>query len=372
MGADEDDPLCFLLEVDEYCLLLDCGWHPSFDTKLLEPLERVLKRINAILVSFPDIQHLGALPYLVGKLGLDVPVYSTIPVYKMGLMFMYDAYLSRANSEPFEVFNLDDVDTAFDKFTQLKYSQHVSLPGGIAVTPFPAGHMIGGTVWKIQKETEEIVYAVDFNHKKEKHLNGANLETFSSGRPSLMITDAKQATSQSVSKKSRDQQLMESIVTTLNNGGNVLLPVDTAGRVLELLITIDQYWSSNKLPFPVAMLSYMSFNSVEFAKSQLEWMSDSIMKTFDNSRENPFSFKHIRLFQEKTQLDNLPNPKVILATTNDLESGFSREILVELSDNPRNLVLLTDKGASNTLSRRLFNQESRRQPVTIEVLVSQE
>ena len=39
---------------------------------------------------------------------------------------------------------------------------------GIRITPYAAGHMIGGTIWKITKETEEIVYAVDYNHKKER------------------------------------------------------------------------------------------------------------------------------------------------------------------------------------------------------------
>ena len=29
---------------------------------------------------------------------------------------------------------------------------------GIEITPYAAGHTIGGTVWKIVKETEEIVY----------------------------------------------------------------------------------------------------------------------------------------------------------------------------------------------------------------------
>ena len=46
------------------------------------------------------------------------------------------------------------------------------LPGkghGLVITPVPAGHMIGGTIWKIVKDgEEEIVYAVDFNHKKER------------------------------------------------------------------------------------------------------------------------------------------------------------------------------------------------------------
>ena len=37
--------------------------------------------------------------------------------------------------------------------------------------------MIGGAMWKIVKEGEEdIVYAVDVNHKKERHLNGADVE----------------------------------------------------------------------------------------------------------------------------------------------------------------------------------------------------
>ena len=40
---------------------------------------------------------------------------------------------------------------------------------GLQITPLPAGHMIGGTIWKIVKDgEEEIVYAVDYNHKKER------------------------------------------------------------------------------------------------------------------------------------------------------------------------------------------------------------
>ena len=41
----------------------------------------------------------------------------------------------------------------------------------MTITPLPAGHMIGGAIWKISKEgEEEIVYAVDYNHKRERSL----------------------------------------------------------------------------------------------------------------------------------------------------------------------------------------------------------
>ncbi len=48
---------------------------------------------------------------------------------------------------------------------------------GIAITAYAAGHMAGGTIWKIAKETDDIVYAVDYNHGKERHLDGTMLSS---------------------------------------------------------------------------------------------------------------------------------------------------------------------------------------------------
>lgn len=37
-GVGEDSPLCSLLEIDDYTILLDCGWDDSFDVALLDPV----------------------------------------------------------------------------------------------------------------------------------------------------------------------------------------------------------------------------------------------------------------------------------------------------------------------------------------------
>jgi cleavage and polyadenylation specificity factor subunit 2 len=91
----------------------------------------VLVQIDAVLLSYPDVSHLGALPYVVGKLGLQCPIYCTVPVYKMGQMFLYDLYQARHNVEEFDLFTLDEVDRTFDMMTQLKYNQSVPLKGNI-------------------------------------------------------------------------------------------------------------------------------------------------------------------------------------------------------------------------------------------------
>ncbi len=104
----------------------------------------------------------------------------------------------------FTAYSLDDVDAAFrlhPSWTELRYSQrHELLPpmaanthtqqqgpgsghpgdgadggpppspgGGIWVTPHPAGRFPGGAVWRISLGCgEEVVYACDYNHRKER------------------------------------------------------------------------------------------------------------------------------------------------------------------------------------------------------------
>jgi cleavage and polyadenylation specificity factor subunit 2 len=79
---------------------------------------------------------------------------------------------------------------------------------GLQITPFPAGHMMGGAVWRITKMgEEEVVYAVDFNHRKERHLNGCTFEGI--GRPTLLITDAFNVLYAQPKHKQRDEQVFD-------------------------------------------------------------------------------------------------------------------------------------------------------------------
>lgn len=357
-GGGDESPHCYLLEVDGFNFLLDCGWDEKFDMEFIAKLKKVVPSIDALLLSYPDCPHLGALPYAVGKLGLSCPIYATVPVYKMGQMFLYDVYQARHNIEEFSLFTLDEVDASFEKITQLKYNQSVQLKGkgqGLTITPLPAGHMLGGTIWRIVKDGEEdIVYAVDYNHKKERHLNGCDIEKIS--RPSLLITDAFNATYSQQRRRLRDEQLMTNILTTLRGSGNVLVCVDTAGRVLELAHMVDQLWSnkdSGLLAYSLALLNNVAFNVVEFAKSQIDWMSEKLMNMMRDQRNNPFQFRHLKLCHSMAEVNKVPAPKVVLASMPDMECGFARELFLQWCSNPKNSVILTSRSSPGTLGRDL-------------------
>jgi Cft2 family RNA processing exonuclease len=58
-GACDVSPPCYLLQVDEFKFLLDCGWDEQFDTDLADRLAKIAPTIDAVLLSHPDPLHLG-------------------------------------------------------------------------------------------------------------------------------------------------------------------------------------------------------------------------------------------------------------------------------------------------------------------------
>lgn len=363
-GAKDEGPLCYLLQVDGDYILLDCGWDERFELKYFEELKPFIPKISAVLISHPDPLHLGGLPYLVSKCGLTAPVYATVPVYKMGQMFIYDMVYSHLDVEEFDHYTLDDVDMAFEKVEQVKYNQTVVLKGdsGVHFTAMPAGHMIGGSIWRICRVTgEDIIYCVDFNNKKERHLNGCSFENFN--RPHLLITGAHHISLPQMKRKDRDEQLVTKILRTVRQKGDCMIVIDTAGRVLEIAHLLDQLWSNADAglsTYNLVMMSHVASSVVQFAKSQLEWMAEKLFK-YDSSsaRYNPFTLKHVTLCHSHQELLRVRSPKVVLCSSQDMECGFSRELFLDWCSDSRNGVILTARPASFTLAAKLVNLAER-------------
>lgn len=300
-------------------------------------------------------------------------MYATTPVYQMGQMFAYDLYQSRHNYEEFDLFTLDDIDLAFDKVVQVKYNQTIILKGngqGITLTPLPAGHMLGGTIWRIVKDGgEDIIYATDFNHKTEQHLNGCDRVFGKISRPSLLITDCINVDYLLGKRKDREEQLIRYIQETVRSGGNVLISLDTAGRALELAHLLERIWqepSTGLQAYSLVLLNNFSYNVIEFAKSLVEWMSDKLMRQFEGQRNNPFAFRNLHLCHNLTELSRIQEPAVILASQPDLQCGFSRELFFTLSQNEKNTIIFTQRSSPGTLADTLLTPYEGERTVEVE------
>ena len=86
------------------------------------------------------------------------------------------------------ILELDEVDNWFDKVNLLKYQQSLNLfDNKVVVTPYNAGHSLGGTFWLITKRIDRVIYAPAWNHSKDSFLNSASFISPSTGNPHLLL-----------------------------------------------------------------------------------------------------------------------------------------------------------------------------------------
>ncbi|KAI6191554.1 Cleavage and polyadenylation specificity factor subunit 2 [Aphelenchoides bicaudatus] len=364
-GVYDDGPLCYLLQIDDVCILLDCGWNESFEMGYIEAIKRHVPRLNAVLLTYSDILHVGALPYLVAKCGLKCPIYATLPTSKMAQLSLQDWFLSHKSVEDFTTFDMKDIETAFELVEYVKFGQVINLKGdnGLQIMPLVAGHMIGGALWRITKMgDEEIVYATDFNLRKERHLNACTFEGV--GKPNLFITDAYSALHVQPKPKTRDETLGTKLITTLREGGDVMIVIDTAGRVLELAYMLDQLWQNTKSGLTIynlVLLSHVASTVVDSAKSMIEYMSDKLLHQCETGKPNPFQFSFLRCCHSIAELNTIRSPKVVLTSNLDMECGFSRELFLEWCTDSKNSIIITGRSNERSLGSKLIRMAEARE-----------
>ena len=98
----------------------------------------------------------------------------------------------------------------------------------------------------------------------------------------------------------------------------------------------------------------------ENAKSQIEWMSDKLMRSFEGNRNNPFTLKYVKLCHSMKEVEKVPSPKVVLASTPDMECGYSRELFAQWCSNGKNSVILTSRTPEGTLAHDLIKKGGNR------------
>lgn len=359
--------------------------------------------IDAILLSHGDLAHAGGIPYLIEALNYkrnkassieqnnagavsrpsrrryqNLPIiYCTFPVATMAF-YSWINHRQAIYLETKEcIFNYRDISMIKEQLMkEIKYSENVSFSGrlsGVSILAYQAGHSIGGTLWRLKKDTDDILYAPVFNHKRDRLLNATSLIHLSGhssfGRPTIMITSSFNSQYTSVPLKTRDQQFVDLLLHTFRPSRSsksktyasdawVLIPMDLCGRALEAAILLDQIWEYHKLykgndqhKSAVELLwvgeGVQPF--IDHAKGMLEWCGDAILREFQQSRTNPFNFKHLKILDSYEEIYvNPETPKVILASEGSLEAGISRKILLDprFHSKESNLLLFMNKKPS--------------------------
>lgn len=361
ISSDTDLYQCSILRIGDYRILLDCGWAENFDMSMIEDLiddDSLLSSIDVVLLSYYDINHCGALPYLVSRKKMKSRIFATECVKRMGELTLaslhedIDKVKDVMVADDSYLLTLEDIVSSFANVEPLQFNQVVHLGNGISITAQPAGRLIGGSYWIITVGSQRIVYAVDYSLVTDTHVSG--LSVLPAKKANVVITDTTKLSSsislrQTTGKNSSMDYMMELIKSTLRSDGSVLIPVDPNGRVLELMLALEAAFTSEAglTIYPVVFLSPLGDVVLDQVKTRMEWMNKSILTEFENSvnfTAHPFLFNHVEVMSSLSDFNeaySYRKPKVVLATCASLDYGDSRELFCRMCNDANNLVLLT-------------------------------
>ncbi|KAK1746876.1 cleavage and polyadenylation specificity factor subunit 2 [Skeletonema marinoi] len=360
-------PSCTLVEYAGMKVLLNAGWDETlsatgntqdgtFADTNMPMLPKELPNVDAVLICDSTLSSLGGLPLYFGASKTDKfgPTYPTV---KMGQMTLYDHHASLSLDGCNPGYSLEDVMLSLGKIVFIHQGEFNKTNKLLAITPYLSGHVVGGCFWVLKQLSDdtEVVLAPTYHHAKEKHLPGSTLHKFGLNADALLTMPKDAQQQQQIVHYNRgkpiltppmghrsESELIEFIMQALRRDGNVLLPVDASGRVLELLLVLDRHWERQRLgaAYNLCWVGPMSINTIEFARAQLEWMNPPLV-------HNSIPNGDIKICSSMSELESVieksnGNPTAVLASGASLDHGPARDLLLKWGDNPDNLVLLTN------------------------------
>lgn len=307
-------------------ILLNCGTNESvsFESYLN------VSDIDFVLLSHFTIPFLGGFPFVCEK-NRKAKIFASIPVKNLGKVVLMEHYKNLKFFKEKEIF-AEEVERYFDEIHAIKYLQTVELANEVTITAYNCGYAIGGTVWKITKGAENILFGINIDHRKVNHLNGIDLPSLP--KDSTCIFDVNYAAQKKITRKERNSSLKSMIDAYLKQGKKILVLIGYH-QILEFALILDDILKLNSSKRYIAScIGFMAKRFSELVKSMVEWCGDNISKEFMENKDNPFSFKFIKFVENYENLDK--NSQIFIAFET---FGFAEKILELRKDSSETVIL---------------------------------
>lgn len=406
-GADAKAPRCYLLEVDEAKILLDCGSFTQGEQELtpdvqaqqdhyLIQLKEAAPTLSLVLLSNPQPESMGLLPFLIhhAQLPPTCQIYASPPTITLGRIALREwlvslcdefdpGFPSQQTSRPSEEvhaaaaskpaswkFTPVQLNSAMQRVSQIRYNAPVLLTGrnaSLTLVAQRAGHTLGGTIWAIRTPTrEEVTYAPVWNHIRERTLDPAGIiHQLSSARTTnqqrgIVLVGAERSKTVLPKSTQRSKALFDLVSDTLKSRHSILMPVDSSARVTELLLALDTHWTHAQLsPFPLCFVSRTA-EELKLAFTYLwEYFSQQAIASGLASSSEGLNLRHVQFFSSPQELDAAyppQTPKCVLSVPNSLSYGFSRQLCPSFAQQQGNVLILTGRSEPGTLADWFFQR----------------
>jgi KH/beta-lactamase-domain protein len=358
-GFSEVGRSSILLTTHESKILLDCGFNiaaknalysfPRFDITGLE-----MDEIDAVILSHAHLDHSGFLPVLF-KYGYHGPVYCSEPTLPL-MNLLQTQYVK--DSDDVTLFSFRDIDALVMHTIPLSFGIVTDISPDIRLVLSNSGHMIGSASihLHIGSGDHNLVYTGDLKFAKILSLENAS---WNFPRVETIIIESTHGGKEDVfpQREEAEMHLIDSINSTINEKGKVLIPVPAVGLSQEIMLVINMYMKAGKINDTKVLVEKIISEATSIYEAYPEYLSKELKKRILEDEETPLHSNHFKVSKYATLEKN--ESAIILAPSSMLIGGPSVEYLKQISNDPNNKLILASYQALDTPGRSI--QDGNRQ-----------
>lgn len=375
---------CHMIEACGKTFLIDCG---LFQGTMEEQLKNYddfnfnISDIDFVILSHAHIDHSGKIPKLY-KEGYRKTVYATKATVDLCSVMLPDSghiqekeieWVNRKRLRAGKkalppMYTVQDAIDSCSIFKGLDYGEYVSISDNLTFRLIDAGHMLGSAIVEIwvteDGKTEKIVYSGDLGNVDNPIIcNPAPVED-----ADYVIMESTYGDRLHPSIEDQSHQFITTIIDTISNGGNVVIPSFAVGRTQELLFRLNQYeeglkgdeYKKKLAEIPVVVDSPLAKNATEIFQNNFEYYNEEALSYLLNG-DNPIDFSNLKFTSsadESRALNEDMTPKIIISASGMCEAGRIKHHLKHNLWRPESTILFVGYQAEGTLGRRLIDHEN--------------
>lgn len=363
----------YLLEIDDFKLLVDCGLFQGIKELRLKnwaPFPMDPKEIDAVVLTHAHIDHTGYLPRLV-KEGYSGPIYCNEATEDLLKILLRDsaklqeeeaAFAKKKgyskHEDPQPLYGLEDAEQVFPLIRSTDYFQEITISDKILVKFKNAGHILGASIVEVKiigdQQQKKIVFSGDIGRYNDPMLYPPTpveaadvllVESTYGDRENPMGDPA--------------EELAAIVNRAMSLGGCLLIPAFSVGRTQLLLFYFKKLIENGSISdIPVYIDSPMAISATNLHKKHFEYHK---LDEFDLANHHAvFDFKNFRYKssqQESVQLNYVKSNAVIISASGMCTGGRIMHHLYNRLQNESDTLLFVGYQAEGTRGRRILDGE---------------